>query len=117
MKRLVLGFLVVVLFIAGCRESAQQVPPARKEELRKFLDGAFVTASIQKEREDDFYHVLEAFAVERRSDEFVRGVVFKSSSEADISFSTTPNLHGGRGDATAKKVDGRWVITQKVYVV
>jgi len=117
MKRFILSFFVVVLLTAGCRESGEQVPLAKKEELRKFLDAAFVTASIPKEKEEDFYRVLEAFAVERRSDELVRSVVFKSAVEADISFSTSPNLHGGRGDATAKKVDGRWVITQKVYVV
>jgi hypothetical protein len=117
MKRLILGFLVAVLITAGCRESAQQVPLAKREELRSFLDPAFTAASIPKEREDDFYRVLAAFAVDRRSDEFVRSVVFKSASEADISFSTTPNLHGGRGDATAKKVDGRWIIIEKVYVV
>lgn len=117
MKRLILGFLVAVLATAGCRESAQQASFAKKEELRKILDAAFVTTSIPKEREEDFYRVLEAFSVERRSDELVRSIVFKSASEADISFSTSPNLHGGGGDATARKVDGRWVITQKVYVV
>ena len=117
MKRLILSFLVVVFITAGCGENAQQVPFAKREALRKILDETFVAASIPQEREEDFYRLLEVFAEGRRPDEFVHSVVFKSASEADISFSGSPNLHGGGGGATAKKLNGRWMITQKVYVV
>ncbi len=117
MKRFVLSLLVVVLFATGCTKDTQPVSPAKKEGLRKILDEAFVVTSIPKEREEDFYRILEAFAEGRRPDELVSSVVFKSEIEADISFSTSPNMHGGRGDATAKKSNGRWTVIEKVYVV
>ena len=113
MTRSLFIFVVLGLATAGCTDETPIVPSAQKEVLRKILAPEFVATSVPKEKEEEFFRVLEAFNVERRKNEFVRSVDFKSRSEATVSFADG-GMHGG-GVAFLKKKGGRWTIDPRLY--
>jgi len=108
-----LMLLSLLLAVAAFAADSSASPETRKESLRKFLTPEFVLTAIPKEREEDFYLVLEAFVAVRRRDEFVRSITFESATSASLAFSNS-GWHGG-GTAAPKKVDGKWVIGDKWY--
>jgi hypothetical protein len=66
------------LIAFGCTYVSPPIAAGKKEELRKILHPKFVSASIPKEKEEEFYGVLEGFTDRRRPDELVRSVKFRS---------------------------------------
>jgi hypothetical protein len=106
------AILLMLLFAAGCAENAPLLTQAKKDSLRALLDPKSSVA-VPKDREGDFFEVIEAFAEGRRPDEFVRSIEFGSRSEATLLFADG-GIHGG-GSVTLGKKSGRWTITQKLY--
>ena len=116
MKRAVtICFEIAIVVMAGCARDSVHFSEVRKIRLREILDPAFVAASVPRDRDDDFYEVLEAFSASRSVpfNERVRSIEFSSSSEAELSFSDS-GMHGG-GSATFTKKGGHWVIQQKLH--
>lgn len=106
-------FFIFGFAVVGCTDTTPTVPSAKKEALRKLLAREFVATSVPKEKEEEFFRILEAFDADRRTNEFVRSVEFKSGTEAILGFADG-GMHGG-GTAIAKKQAGRWTIGQKAY--
>ena len=113
MHRLLTIFFVLGFAVVGCTDTTPAMPSVKKEALRKILATEFVATSVPKEKEEEFFRILEAFEADRRKNEFVRSVEFKSDTEATLGFADG-GMHGG-GSAAAKKERGRWTISQKVY--
>jgi hypothetical protein len=111
--RILTQFLAVSLLLVGCAASPP-VSQAEKDALRKILAPTFVLTSLPKEREEDFYRLLQVFARERK-DEMVTNVEFSSPNEANVGFSWSGGFHGG--SVTAKKKRGMWTIGEKFYAL
>ena len=115
MKRLAKFIPAVALALAGCSDTEPTVPLTKKEVLLKTLHVQFVLTSVPKEREENFYQIIDVFSAGRESDEFVRSVDFSSDTTASLSFSNG-GMHGG-GIATFTKKDGKWMIDKKLCFV
>ncbi|MDF9833138.1 hypothetical protein M2103_001360 [Ereboglobus sp. PH5-5] len=89
---------------------------ARKNTLRYLLDDRFDLSSVPKEREDDFYEIIEAFiqGQHHRRDEFIYKIQFTSPDAAELQFSDS-GMHGG-GVASTRKENGKWVIGLTLYL-
>ena len=105
--------LAATVMVAACGDTPTPLNDARKETLRKTLDAKFLTASVGRENEEDFFRILAAFSETRRADEYVTTDKFDSSDSATLSFSDS-GMHGG-GIAIAKKTHGKWTIDQKLH--
>ena len=107
------GFLLLLAFcVAGCTEEPPHVTASQKDSLRALFDSKS-GVTVPKDRESDFFAIVQVFAASRRTDEYVRGVEFAGNSDATLLFSDG-GMHGG-GTVTLKKKSRRWTITQKVY--
>jgi hypothetical protein len=109
-----LVILAVVGVLSGCTQLPRAIAPERRINLEQYLDARFEIASVPKDRDADFYQILDLFAAERSADQFVRSVKFVSASEAKLSFSGKP--HGG-GEFTFTKTKGQWTISERFWLV
>ena len=106
-----LASVLLAFALLGCAAESS-FSEARRQELRGTLAENFVLTAVPKDKEDEFYRVLDAFAKERESNEFVSAVDFRSSDEALVSISVL-GKEVGLAELTKKR--GHWVITRKSH--
>jgi hypothetical protein len=114
MTRIVASVLVFIIGLSACTKHVS-TPEEERAALLKLLHPKFVQSSVPKNRVDDFYQIVAAFARDRSDSEFVIALEFSTADEAVLSFSDG-GPHGG-GTVTLKKRGDKWSVRQKAWFV